>query len=466
MTERSDDSILAALQRGFALVNEPVILVGRARTVIGFSPPAANVVLGLRIGQHLPELTAQQLGSVTVISADMAPSDGAALPVAEPNGGNRGRLESLGSIASGVAHDINNIVTGILGHVSYLRILLGKEGKHVESLQTIEGGAKRAAALSQQVLKFSKSEELVPTRVDTREVVTSTLALLRAALPPGCGLSSALGKASCRVLAIETQISQIVMNLVVNARDAVGTNGQIDVQLDAVNSEEELSRAFRGADRSAASYVRLIVADNGQGMSEEVKRRMFEPYFSTKKANGTGLGLSTVNQIVKQFGGAIVVDSSVGRGTTIAVYLPEVSEGNADPEDAVKVEPSRGKGRILVVDDEYSVRNVLCLSLEHLGYEVVVASGGPEAVEIYKDAEHGSIHLVLLDMIMPDMGGDLVFAELQRIDPDVPVMVVSGFASGASIQGILDAGGLDYLPKPFTIEELARKVKSCLASDE
>lgn len=395
------------------------------------------------------------LGSAVVLRVDPGAGAGPGHSLARQT-----RLESLGSIASGVAHDINNIVTGVLGHVSYLRVILGLQGKHAESLKTIEDGAKRAAALSQQVLKFSKAEEQEPTRIDARDVVASTVALLRAALPPGCSLATSLPTGACMVLSIETQLSQIVMNLVVNARDAVGKNGQIEVVLSSVDDADELQRAFQGADRSSSSYIRLLVADNGEGMTEEVKRRMFEPYFSTKKALGTGLGLATVNQIVKQFGGAIVVDSSVGRGSTIAVYLPELVDAPAS-KDSISGAPRGARERILVVDDEYSVRNVLCLSLEHLGYQVSVASGGAEAIALYRE-QREPFDLVLLDMIMPDMPGEDVFAALQELDPDVPVMVVSGFAAGASIQAILDGGGLDYLPKPFTIEELARKVRGCL----
>lgn len=442
-------------------MSAPVVVIDGAGIVQISSKGATNIVSDLREGSKLTDIPIDLLPNFTVLRLGTSDLSMLASTSMAQNMAQRGRLESLGTVASGVAHDINNIVTGVLGHVSYLRVILGKDGKHIESLKSIEEGAKRAAALSQQVLKFSKAEELHPTRINAREVTASTLSLIKAAMPPGCSLTSSLPKSGCFVLSIEAQLSQIVMNLVVNARDAVGERGQIEVVVASVTDLDELGRAFHGADLSASSYVRILVADNGAGMSEEVKRRMFEPYFSTKKSNGTGLGLATVNQIVTQFGGAIVVDSVVGRGTTIAVYLPEVGEASvasSSPESALV----GGRERILVIDDEYSVRNVLCLSLEHLGYEVLVASSGAEALELYRTALE-PISLVLLDMIMPEMPGEKVFAALQELDPDVAVMVVSGFAAGSSIQGILDAGGLDYLPKPFTIEELAKKVRSCFA---
>lgn len=456
-----------------------VIVLNRDMEVVAVSRGCGNIVSELRVGDSIEKIPQALLNQILVLTLganaleESSNSNGNNTPASEKSFAQQSRLESLGSIACGVAHDVNNIVTGVLGHVSFLRVILGNTGKHVESLKTIEDGARRAAQLSKQVLNFSKVEEEQPIQIDLRSVVSSTLALLRAALAPGCALTNSCPDVPCTVLAVEAQLSQIVMNLVVNARDAVGHNGQIEVVLSSIDDEEELARAFKGADRSTSSYVRILVADNGHGISDEVKMRMFEPYFTTKKALGTGLGLATVNQLVIQFGGAIVVDSKLGFGTNIAVYLPEIpltsDAGAVDESRSIVIKNPQalvpkvigGNERILVIDDEYSVRNVLCLSLEHLGYEVVTACGGVEALAMYR-ARAMPFDLVLLDMIMPDMSGERVFAALQEIDSDVAVMVVSGFAAGANIQAILDGGGLDYLPKPFTIEELARKVRACL----
>jgi CheY-like chemotaxis protein len=212
-------------------------------------------------------------------------------------------------------------------------------------------------------------------------------------------------------------------------------------------------------------YARVSVRDNGHGITEEVQRRMFEPYFSTKKALGTGLGLATVLQTVRQFGGAIAVASQVGVGTEILVYLPMLravaAAGELNTSAEVLVAP--GRERILIVDDEYPVRNVLSISLDHLGYEVETASSGAEALEKYRAAQQ-PYDLVILDMIMPQMPGDRVFAELAGLDPAVRVLVISGYSSEAAVQAILDNGGLDFMAKPFTIEELSRKVRQCLAA--
>ena len=215
-----------------------------------------------------------------------------------------------------------------------------------------------------------------------------------------------------------------------------------------------------------AGKTLIQIIDNGSGMSPEVVARIFEPYFSTKKERGTGLGLSTVAAIVREFGGAIVVDSEIGRGTTFAVYLPLLEE---EGRDATVKRPTpssleRGNERILIVDDEYPVRNVLSLSLQHLGYTVEVASSGIEALEKYGQA--GAFDLVLLDMLMPELSGEETFFKLKEIDPNVSVLVISGYTSERAVTNILDNGGRDFLQKPFTIDELSRKVRECLGRVE
>ena len=206
-----------------------------------------------------------------------------------------------------------------------------------------------------------------------------------------------------------------------------------------------------------------MVEDTGEGMDDEVKARLFEPYFTTKKEGGTGLGLSTVNSIVKELGGAIVVDSERGKGTTFRVVFPavvdEVAREDAHDDDAA---PVRGSGeRVLIIDDEYAVRNVLGLSLSHLGYQVETASGGLEGVEKYAEAK-GAFDLVILDMLMPGLSGEEVFARLRAMNPACRVLVVSGFSSEHVVSKILEQGGMDFIQKPFLIEVLSRKVRGCL----
>ncbi|MBX7144729.1 MAG: response regulator [Oligoflexia bacterium] len=373
------------------------------------------------------------------------------------------RLDTLGMLAGGVAHDFNNVLTGILGHVTYLKTILPKSGDHVESLGAIEDGARKGTALTQQILGFSKLDgaEKV-SEVNIGDLVRSICKLLRGAISPNYTLEFSVPDRPVRVLAVEGKLAQVLVNLIVNARDAVGEQGQIRVSAQSVTDKGELERAFGGADRASKEYVRLSVADNGHGMPKEIQAKIFEPYFSTKKDKGTGLGLAVVREIVELFGGAIVVDSVVGKGTTISVHLPMVSEDARDRAEQPGLLPlQRGSESVLVVDDEYPVRNVLLVSLQHLGYDVEVASGGTEAIQKYR-ARRGGFDLVLLDMIMPHQSGDEVFFELKKLDPLVKVLVISGFSSEAAVKSILANGGLDFLQKPFTIEDLAKHVRNCL----
>lgn len=373
------------------------------------------------------------------------------------------RLETLGMLAGGVAHDFNNVLTGILGHITYLKTILPKSGDHVESLGAIEDGARKGTALTQQILSFSKLDgaEKV-SEVNIGDLIRSICKLLRGAISPSYTLEYSVPPQVIKVLAVEGKLAQVLVNLIVNARDAVGEQGQIRVSAEHVTDSAELDRAFGGADRGAKEYVRLSVSDNGHGMPKEIQAKIFEPYFSTKKDKGTGLGLAVVREIVELFGGAIVVDSQVSKGTTISVHLPMVmDEATSNTEKSSLPKLQRGSESVLVVDDEYPVRNVLLVSLQHLGYEVEVAAGGAEALQKYR-ARSGGFDLVLLDMIMPHQSGDEVFFELKKMDPAVKVLVISGFSSELAVKSILANGGLDFLQKPFTIEDLAKHVRNCL----
>lgn len=374
------------------------------------------------------------------------------------------RLETLGMLAGGVAHDFNNVLAGILGHVTYLKTILPARGAHIESLTAIEDGAKKATSLTQQILSFSKhdgGEKIVA--VDLGALAKGACKLLRGAISPERTLECQIPSEGVHVLAVEGKLAQVIVNLVINARDAIATNGTIRVHVSLVDSAAELNQAFGGADLSSKHYARLSVIDNGHGMSAEVMTRIFEPYFSTKKDKGTGLGLAVVREIVELFGGAIRVESKESQGTAISVYLPMVERESAHPEDRGAVplpELARGSERILVVDDEYPVRNVLCVSLEHLGYEVDMAENGPDAIARYREA--GKYDLVLLDMIMPQLPGEQVFFELQKLDPDVSVLLISGFSSEGAVRSVLESGGRGFIQKPFTIEELSKQVRTCL----
>lgn len=376
------------------------------------------------------------------------------------------RLETLGLLAGGIAHDFNNILTGILGHTTYLKTILPANGPHVESLAAIEDGTRKGSSITQQILNFSKLDsQAAASSVVVSDVVSRTCTLLRRALPPRYVLDVRCDGANQRVLCIESQLAQLIVNLVINARDAIVKEGTISVAVEEVNDSNHLQRVFLGLELSSSRYVRIAVSDDGIGISEDLREKIFEPYFSTKKEKGTGLGLSTVATIVKSLGGAVELASAVNQGTTIAIYLPlivhTVAPGESCEETSVRV--PKGTERILIVDDEYPVRNVLLISLQHLGYKVDAASSGIEALELFKRAAR-EYDLVIMDMLMPNMTGDQLFFELQKIRDDVRALVISGFSSDEAIRSILENGGRGFIPKPFTIEELAKKVRVCLDS--
>ena len=379
------------------------------------------------------------------------------------------RLETLGMLAGGIAHDFNNMLTGILGHITYLKTILPALGSHQESLVAIEDGARKASMITQQILNFSKLDPaLGAERIELCDLVRRNGMLLRGAISVRFALEVDVPSEPIVVLGSESRLSQVLVNLVTNARDAIGfevASGKIAIRLQTISDEGEIRAAFEGNDPSAQSYARLTVSDNGSGIDQEVLSRIFEPYFSTKGFAGTGLGLATVSAVVRDYGGAISIQSEAGKGTHVAVYLPIITNAaETTSRSGVFKAPSRlpgGSEHILIVDDEAPVRNVLSVSLQHLGYQVATASSGAEALQKYQLARE-PYGLVILDMIMPKMSGDQVYKELRKIDPNARVLVISGYTSEESLRSILDHGGLGYIQKPFTIEELARQVRTCL----
>lgn len=356
------------------------------------------------------------------------------------------RLETLGVLAGGIAHDFNNVLTGFLGHVAYLRTILPGQGAHVESLKALEDGARKAAGMTQQILNFSKLDASGgPVKVDVADLVKRCCSLLSRTISPSYRITFELPDEPVYTSIVEAELAQVIFNLVINARDAIKDAGDIVVQVQATDQE-----------------VRLAVRDNGCGMPPEVRIRIFEPYYSTKRDKGTGLGLSMVDNIVRNARGRVEVDSEVGRGTTMKVFLQRAAKPSSS-QTAPQAATS-GSGKILVVDDESSVRTVLQLSLERLGYSVTAVENGNLALDRY--VAEGGFDLVILDMIMPELSGAEVFKRLKQIDGDVAVLVSSGFASEDEINKILRDGGRGFIQKPYTIEDLSQVVRRSLRQAE
>jgi two-component system cell cycle sensor histidine kinase/response regulator CckA len=440
-------------------------LVGRSITELW--PSAATVCASS--GEHTVELRSSDgrlvtarvaclVGEVIVVRVVASISQGESAQIHHKQ-----RIETLGFLAGGIAHDFNNILTGVLGHIAYMKHVLHNTSTALESLNAIEEGALRASTLTQQILKFSRLDSNEPSApIDVSDVVPRIASILKSAIPSQVSLRVVPSLVEFQILASEAHITQILINLIINARDAlIDSKGIIEVKLERACDAQEVTRLF-GDEPAASRYGAIIVSDNGMGMSDEVKAHLFEPYFTTKNAAGTGLGLSTVHSIVKELGGAIEVRSQVGKGCSFRVVLPLVDDAPATSSEDDRHGLARGRGeRVLVIDDEYSVRNVLGLSLSHLGYEVETAASGLEGVQKFEQDPDG-FRLVILDLLMPGMSGEEVFNRLKAVRPYVSVLIVSGFSSEHVVRRILEDGGRDFIQKPFSMEVLSEKVRGCI----
>ncbi len=256
--------------------------------------------------------------------------------------------------------------------------------------------------------------------------------------------------------------------MIINARDAAPDDHKISIRKRLISDKEQQKLLLGTEEPSAEHYIAVSVVDKGSGIPADVLERVFEPYFSTKKRKGTGLGLATVLAIVRAFGGEVSIASQVGEGTEVTVILPAVEIQRGESEPSSNTKPERLKGgneKVLVVDDEDSVRNVLAMSLRHMGYDVETAASGAEALELFEQAGAGTFQMAIVDMLMPEMSGEDLFYELLKRDPELSVLVVSGYSSEKAVERILQHGGKGFIQKPFTIDQLSQKIRECLPEE-
>jgi len=375
------------------------------------------------------------------------------------------KVQAIGQLAGGVAHDFNNILTAIIGYSELVMRQLPEGGTLKDNVRQIKISADRAAALTRQLLAFSRKQVLQPRRINLNDTVLDMDKMLRRLLGEDIAFLTTLEPAMRAVKVDPVQIEQVILNLVVNARDAMQSKGRLTVETTLLSLDDNYARA--NPEVTPGDYVMLAVSDNGMGMTAEVRARLFEPFFTTKEVGkGTGLGLATCHGIIKQSGGHITCYSEVGKGTTFKVYLP-VSSGEAEKEEAAPTEVLLvgGKETVLLVEDEPLVRELAVVVLRDLGYEVLEAGNGLQALALVRNHMGNPIELVITDVVMPEMGGRELVMELQQIIPSIKVLYCSGYTEDAVLHGGLLDPGMAFLGKPYTMTTLSVKARELLGQE-
>ena len=375
------------------------------------------------------------------------------------------KMEVIGQLSAGVAHDFNNVLAVIMGYSDLLEQELGADHPLQRYTEEIRQAARRATGLTRQLLIFSRKELVQAELLDLNDVVTSMDKLLRRLVDEKIELTIDCRRGLGQIKADSGYVWQVLMNLVVNARDAMPDGGRLVIQTGAQTVTETDPRAKIRV--PPGEYVTLTVSDTGTGMTDEVKAHLFEPFFTTKPAGkGTGLGMVTCQTIVRQTGGYIEVDSDVGRGTKFHIYFPRMgAPGKAAPQSVPQstAAPS-GTETLLIVEDEPSVRLLAQGVLKSLGYDVLVALNGQEALRVTREHQGPRIALVITDIIMPRMGGVALSEWLRSMDPELKVLFSSGYTEDALSTAGGVSPGIDFLPKPYTPLALAHKVREMLDS--
>ena len=377
------------------------------------------------------------------------------------------KMQAVGQLAGGIAHDFNNVLTAIIGFSDLLLTSHRPSDPSFQDIMNIRQNANRAAGLVRQLLAFSRRQTLRPRVIKLREVLSEISVLLDRLLGETIELQVVHGEGIWPLKADLNQLEQVIVNLAVNARDAMPQGGKLTIR--TANVAEAESHSFREQGFKPGDYVLLEVADTGIGMSGEVMEKIFEPFFTTKGVGeGTGLGLSTVYGIVKQTGGYIYVESKPGAGTTFRMLFPRHAEQRAEESAAAESDERAaapadltGSASILLVEDEEAVRAFAGRALSARGYTVYEAASGPEALDLLKDIVN-PLDLVISDVVMPGMDGPTLMRELRLRQPDVKIIFVSGYAEDVFERNLPEDESYQFLPKPFSLKELATTVKETL----
>src|SRR5262249_40365228 len=370
------------------------------------------------------------------------------------------KMESVGTLAGGVAHDFNNLLTAIVGNAQLALARITTDSAAREHLQEIEKSGLRAADLTRQLLIFSRKQKIEPKIIVLNETIRAFMKMLRRIIGEDIEGDFSECAEMPPVLADPGQIEQVVMNLAVNARDAMASGGKLTIQTNVLSIDEEQSRA-RGWSR-AGRYICLSVTDEGVGMDDQVQSRIFEPFFTTKgEGRGTGLGLAVVYGIVNQHEGMIEVQSRLGQGTTFYIYLPVQEEEVQKPDRRIKAELRGGQETILVAEDEELLRKLAKEILEGLGYRVLLAADGEEALKIF-NAHSRDIQLVMLDIVMRKLGGRATYDSMRAAGCRVPVIFMTGYSAEMARNKMQQDLGEGFIQKPYSVQTLGQKVREVL----
>ncbi len=369
------------------------------------------------------------------------------------------KMEAVGTLAGGVAHDFNNILTVIMGFANLMQMSIGKDDLHRPHVDQIVAASERAADLTRSLLAFSRKQRITLEPHNVNGVVASTVKLLARLLPEDIDLEVNLFNANIPCLLDVTQIGQVLMNLATNARDAMPHGGSLSITTKAARIDEVFEKIHGFGQKG--EYVKLSVSDTGIGMDEQTTERIFEPFFTTKEVGkGTGLGLASAYGIVKQHNGYITVSSTPFKGTTFDIYLPVVS--TSSPQEVFETKEIKGGAEtILVVEDERSVRLMLTEILKSQGYTTIEAIDGNDAIEVHRTHKE-RIDLIILDVVMPGKNGKEALDEMSRTDPRVRAIFVSGYTGDIMIDKGIQSEGVDFLHKPIAVAELLTKVREVL----
>jgi len=371
------------------------------------------------------------------------------------------KMEAVGQLAGGIAHDFNNLMTAILCHVSLLKMNADAPSEVRETAGVIEGAARRAAQLTSELLGFARRGKHQNVLVDMNASVQACVGLFSRTLDPRVRVATRFGAAPVLVRGDPVQVEQVILNLALNARDAMPEGGEMVLGTDVADVAEEDCGGRRGA--KPGRYVVLTVQDTGRGIPEDLRGRIFEPFFTTKpRGKGTGMGLAMVYGIAKNHGGWAELDAQARPGATFRVFLPAATERAEDAAAPPAAEPAAAtRRRILVVDDEDLVRDAVSRMLAELGYDVLSAADGREAVDLYRKFG-ADIGLVIIDMVMPQMDGRQCFRALRALNPAVQAILSTGGPGDGSLQDILGEGGIEFVQKPYAVLQLAEAVRRAL----